>query len=309
MADTIRCPNCGQTYAMTPEQEAQYAGQTITCTNCNRPFAVGGGGGGGGGGAPTPAYPAGPGGAGGPGGGGYGGPYAPPPGPQKSNGLAIGSLVTGLLGLIVPFLGIVGVILGIFGLRKTRDPSVGGKGLAIAGISIGGASVLLFLCAFSVLLPALSRAREQANRIRCASNLRQIGMAAMMYANENKGQYPPDFQTLLRTQDLTSDVFVCPSTTHTRAQGADAKQQAQNLTAGPHLSYIYAGRDLTARSPLNAIVAYEVGDNHDRGRGPNAGANVLFIDGRVEYVTGIQSVIDELKAGHNPPRPPGQRGQ
>jgi prepilin-type N-terminal cleavage/methylation domain-containing protein len=42
----------------------------------------------------------------------------------------------------------------------------------------------------SILLPSLAKAREQGNRIKCASNLRQIAMAARMYANEQKGKFP-----------------------------------------------------------------------------------------------------------------------
>jgi len=48
----------------------------------------------------------------------------------------------------------------------------------------------------SILLPSLNRARETANRVKCASNLRQIGQAILLYTNENisslngGGSYP-----------------------------------------------------------------------------------------------------------------------
>jgi prepilin-type N-terminal cleavage/methylation domain-containing protein/prepilin-type processing-associated H-X9-DG protein len=42
----------------------------------------------------------------------------------------------------------------------------------------------------SILLPSLNRARETANRVKCASNLRQIGQAILLYSNDNKGPYP-----------------------------------------------------------------------------------------------------------------------
>jgi prepilin-type N-terminal cleavage/methylation domain-containing protein len=43
----------------------------------------------------------------------------------------------------------------------------------------------------SLLLPAMGRARAQAKQVVCASNLRQIGQAMLMYANENRGQLFP----------------------------------------------------------------------------------------------------------------------
>jgi prepilin-type N-terminal cleavage/methylation domain-containing protein/prepilin-type processing-associated H-X9-DG protein len=42
----------------------------------------------------------------------------------------------------------------------------------------------------SILLPSLSRARESANQTKCLSNLRQLGLAFVMYLNENKGAFP-----------------------------------------------------------------------------------------------------------------------
>ncbi len=42
----------------------------------------------------------------------------------------------------------------------------------------------------SILLPSLGRAREFANRTKCASNLRQIATAVIMYGSENKGHLP-----------------------------------------------------------------------------------------------------------------------
>src|SRR5438067_502601 len=42
----------------------------------------------------------------------------------------------------------------------------------------------------SILLPALQKARSQANIVKCQSNIRQIMYGFQMYANENKGLLP-----------------------------------------------------------------------------------------------------------------------
>jgi prepilin-type N-terminal cleavage/methylation domain-containing protein/prepilin-type processing-associated H-X9-DG protein len=43
----------------------------------------------------------------------------------------------------------------------------------------------------AILLPALNRAREQANTVKCLSNLKQIGTGILMYANDNKQNVVP----------------------------------------------------------------------------------------------------------------------
>jgi len=52
-------------------------------------------------------------------------------------------------------------------------------------VVIGIITVLIAL-----LMPALRRARDQADALRCRSNLRQLSIAVMMYANEHRGYLP-----------------------------------------------------------------------------------------------------------------------
>src|SRR5690349_8092887 len=42
----------------------------------------------------------------------------------------------------------------------------------------------------SMLMPAVSRAKGRANDVKCISNLRQIGIALSIYADENQGRLP-----------------------------------------------------------------------------------------------------------------------
>ena len=110
-----------------------------------------------------------------------------------------------------------------------------------------------------VLLPALSRARHQATSAQCLSNLRQIGQACIMYANEQRGYYPPGGGDLLvkiikytqdpKTQWTTRDaaakyaknnvkVFYCPANTLPMLQDASGPAgeapSHENFFAGPN---------------------------------------------------------------------------
>jgi prepilin-type processing-associated H-X9-DG protein len=54
----------------------------------------------------------------------------------------------------------------------------------------------------ALLLPALARAREHANRTTCLSNLRQLGVAMIYYCNDNQ-QYFPSSGSFVRTDAAT----------------------------------------------------------------------------------------------------------
>jgi prepilin-type N-terminal cleavage/methylation domain-containing protein/prepilin-type processing-associated H-X9-DG protein len=139
----------------------------------------------------------------------------------------------------------------------------------------------------SILLPSLNRARETANRVKCASNLRQIGQAILLYSNDNKGPYPRTVYVLnsspsdasrigssglggstdpfsasaagaqgginnvpealwllMRTEDITPGVFVCPSSNAIPDTYGGASNVITNFTdfgsIQQNLSYSYA---------------------------------------------------------------------
>jgi len=60
----------------------------------------------------------------------------------------------------------------------------------------------------SILLPSLNKARETANRVKCANNLRQIGLSISLYAGDNKGAYPRTYwNTNAKTIDCSSQMY------------------------------------------------------------------------------------------------------
>jgi hypothetical protein len=138
-------------------------------------------------------------------------PGTPARGPQLT-GLATTSLVLGLLSICSGLLtGIPAVITGLMAFRRSRrDPArYGGSGLAIAGLVLGSCSLFFTVILAALLLPALAQAKDRAQRITCVNNLKQVGLAARMYASDHKEFFPPDFQSM--SQELTTPkILVCP---------------------------------------------------------------------------------------------------
>jgi len=71
---------------------------------------------------------------------------------------------------------------------RLKTPGVALKGFTLVEllVVIGIIAVLV-----AILLPALNKARMQAMTLQCASNMRQLGIAEAMYANDNHDYFTP----------------------------------------------------------------------------------------------------------------------
>lgn len=170
----------------------------------------------------------------------------------------------------------------------------GGGGQAMAG-----QEALLI----SILLPSLNKARETANRVKCAANMKQIGLAMMLYSNENKGNYPPDLGTLFLTEDVAPNVFVCPTSKDnlavppSPAPGTPDYEKWRNDVAAVinrDSDYVYLGKGKNATAGADVIVLHEKPNAHN-----GLGMNLLFGDGHVEFMRmqDALQMIENQKAG------------
>ena len=146
--------------------------------------------------------------------------------------------------------------------------------------------------------------KERANRVKCASNMRQIGQAIELYAKKNEGHYPDALPVLVATTDLNPEVFVCPSGNQDKAVGANMEEILEQLTKPEHMSYIYVGKGMTTSTPGDTIVVYESPRNHEE-----EGGNVLYADGHAEWCNAkqLQEIISQAQTRPAPQTPPATR--
>lgn len=123
---------------------------------------------------------------------------------RQRKGLAIASLILGIVGIPtfgVCFVGgITGIVLGIVALSKAgRNPvEYAGKGLAITGIILCSLSLLIGIPGFiaAIAIPNLLKARQAANEVAALTDVKTIGEAQRLYSlTKGRGKYT-DLKTL-----------------------------------------------------------------------------------------------------------------
>jgi len=143
------------------------------------------------------------------------------------------------------------------------------------GVGLGCGTLLVLLLGLGVVLglSAFSKVRPRGRPGQCKANLRQIGLACHIYADDNDEEFPPDLAHLYPALVDNAKVFSCPS----------RPSSYKDFTLGPAAvgerssSYVYLPGRWPAL-PGDFFLAYEKIENHG-----GAGFNVLYVDAHVEW--------------------------
>ena len=198
----------------------------------------------------------------------------------------------------------------------------------------------------SILMPALRKARDQANIVKCASNMRQIMICAIMYSQEDKsgvyidrpGGQDDTFEALYPQYMKNFEVTTCPSTENRATEIAHLRDNAYfgaNDSNGGHSyelrNYVWAGNIFpdgvsfdgyfvknhkrfknSSRVCLimDADDPWEGDENNWPNKGDNhgdRGVNVSYLDGHVEFAFTGRELLRAFMDGYYNPSQPVQR--
>lgn len=179
------------------------------------------------------------------------GALSPALGLKPQSGLAIASMVLGIVSFVgcSVFTGIPAIITGHIALNRTRKSpqQFGGGGPAVAGLVLGYASLALLPILAGLLLPALAKAKAKAQQISCVNNMKQIGLAARIWSNDNGGKFPPDFQSM-SNELATPKILVCPG------DGSRTKALDWSTFSPGNVSYEYLTPGIAEKGAEQTIV-------------------------------------------------------
>ena len=146
-----------------------------------------------------------------------------------------------------------------------------------------------------ILLPVLGKARESARKTQCASNLKQIGLALNMFANDQSEAFPTAGTGVTSLGQLYDKyvndrkIFRCPSdsdvseTANLTLGTATTITTANSTFSATTCSYGYDDRHTAAHDPGVALAADKGSSTTNSTNHNLTGQNVLYLDGHVEW--------------------------
>jgi prepilin-type N-terminal cleavage/methylation domain-containing protein len=186
---------------------------------------------------------------------------------------------------------------GPFPLRRRR-PEVSGRGFTLIELLMVIAIISILA---SMLLPTLSRAKEQARRIKCLSNQHQISLGLRLWADDNDSRYPWEVDAyaggsrgsratwqhlvVLEREIVTPKVLICPS---------DNREPALDFSTNRNTGLKWHG---------NYGVSYFVGLDANEGRPQMHLLGDRNIDGLEKQdceVAGVTGVVTWLNVTNDP---------
>lgn len=127
--------------------------------------------------------------------------------------------------------------------------------------------VAIIALLISILLPSLSRAREQARRGVCAANLHQLGNGLVMFANDNKGLFP-------ETSAGTFKYFLKESHNPVNLGVLFGRRTTGNTIVPQKVAYV--GKDLEVAVCPSSLLANKKDVSLGSGAGKNYGVKSFF---------------------------------
>ena len=191
-------------------------------------------------------------------------PVAPVKGSRAMAGCALALGISAFIPLVGLLTGIIGIILGFVALVKRKA----GRGMAIAGIAVGGVGILIGQ-PVAILLPGFIAERDSQQTDMCQFKLRFLGRQIDSYRRgyNDKHRYPADLA------ELVSEGFIPKSSLRCPGPGAsDDARHSLALKDGREITSNYFYLPPAAGADPMTIIMCDYRGNHKDGR------NVLYAE-------------------------------
>jgi len=132
------------------------------------------------------------------------------PGAARMSGLAVASLILGVLGIFAGLTSLPGLVAGVVALNRINRSrgTMRGAGLAATGLVV---SVFTLLFAPAVFAPMLLKSRVYRDQRQCQAHLQALRQAAAQYAGAHGGYLPGANWCDALKPYAPKEAFSCPS--------------------------------------------------------------------------------------------------